>query len=156
MNENKKGYWIYSIIVVIIGFAFFAFFIYLIYDLVIKLADKDFSNNTVIQALITLITTVFIGGFFSKWLENRNAKKLELYKIQTTISLKIIDLSSILLNNNVNNDEIRDMLITESIKVKLYFPDSVLKSLNNFLQSNESEIYENYNIMIEELRKNIK
>lgn len=156
MNENKKGYWIYSIIVVIIGFAFFAFFIYLIYDLVIKLADKDFSNNTVIQALITLITTVFIGGFFSKWLENRNAKKLELYKIQTTISLKIIDLSSILLNNNVNNDEIRDMLITESIKVKLYFPDSVLKSLNNFLQSNESEIHENYNIMIEELRKNIK
>ncbi|MFR8100345.1 MAG: hypothetical protein ACLU76_10085 [Ruminococcus bicirculans (ex Wegman et al. 2014)] len=156
MNENKKGYWIYSIIAVIIGFAFFAFFVYLIYDLIIKLADKDFSNNTVIQALITLITTVFIGGYFSKWLENRNAKKLELYKIQTTISLKIIDLSSILLNNNVNNDEIRDMLITESIKVKLYFPDSVLKSLNNFLQSNESEIYKNYDIMIEELRKNIK
>lgn len=48
MNENKKEYWIYSIIAIIIGMSLFAFIGYLIYDLILKLADKDFSNNTVI------------------------------------------------------------------------------------------------------------
>ena len=67
MNENKKGYWIYSIVAIIIGMSLFAFLGYLIYDLILKLADKDFSNNTVIQALITLIITVFIGGYFEEF-----------------------------------------------------------------------------------------
>ena len=66
MNENKKGYWIYSTIVVIFFVILFAFLGYLIKDLILKLAEKDFSNNTVIQALITLIVTVVIGGYFSK------------------------------------------------------------------------------------------
>lgn len=75
MNESKRGYWVYSVITVIVFVGLFAFWGWLIYELVIQLSDKDFSNNTIIQALITLIITVFIGGYFSKWLEIRNAKK---------------------------------------------------------------------------------
>ena len=62
--KKNKGYWIYSIVAIIFGMSLFAFFAYLIYDLIIKLSEKDFSNNTVIQALITLIITVFLGGYF--------------------------------------------------------------------------------------------
>lgn len=155
MNTEKKGYWIYSIIAVILGMGLIAFIVYLIYDLIIKLSAQDFSNNTVVQALITLFITVFAGGYFSKWLENKNAKKLELYKIQTTISLNIIDLSSSLMYDNTNT-KARNELIKESVKVKLYFPDTVLQSLNTFLQSNENELTPNYNEMIEQLRKSIK
>lgn len=72
---------------------------YLVYDLIIKLADKDYTNNTVIQALITLIITVFLGGYFSKWLEHKNARKIELYRIRTDISLKVIDYASILFHH---------------------------------------------------------
>lgn len=59
MNENKKGYWIYSVIAIIVGMGLFAFWAYLIYDLILKLAKQDLSNNTMIQSLITLVTTVF-------------------------------------------------------------------------------------------------
>lgn len=155
MEVRKKGYWIYSIVAIIVGMALFAFIGYLIYDLIIKLADKDFSNNTVIQALITLIITVFIGGYFSKWLELRNTKKIELYKIQTNISLVLIDLASEY-TRDIKNDKIRSLLINESIKVKLYFSDSVLKVLNNFINTSKENIAENYNLLTEELRKNIK
>ncbi|MDU4892360.1 MAG: hypothetical protein E6344_18735 [Clostridium sp.] len=155
MNVEKKGYWFYCTITVIWGFGLFGFLAYLVYDLIIKLSVKDFSNNTVIQALITLITTVFIGGYFSKWLESKNAKKIELYKIQTSISLNIIELSSILLRNK-KDSKARDMLISESIKVKLYFPDSVLKSISDFIQSNDENSDLLYNTMIDELRKNIR
>ncbi len=68
MKENKKGYYIYSIFAVIFGFGLIAYICYLFYDLVLKLSDKDFSENTVIQALITLIITVFIGGYFLNFL----------------------------------------------------------------------------------------
>lgn len=155
MEVRKKGYWIYSIIAIIVGMSLFAFIGYLIYDLIIKLADKDFSNNTVVQALITLIITVFIGGYFSKWLDLRNTKKIELYKIQTNISLVLIDLASEY-TRNIKNKNIRSLLINESIKVKLYFSDSVLKALNNFINTSKENIAENYNLLTEELRKNIK
>lgn len=155
MEIHKKGYWIYSIIAIIVGMSLFAFIGYLIYDLIIKLSDKDFSNNTVIQALITLIITVFIGGYFSKWLELRNTKKIELYKIQTNISLVLIDLASEY-TRNLENEHIKASLINESIKVKLYFSDSVLKTLNNFINTQKEDIAKNYNALIEELRKNIK
>jgi hypothetical protein len=153
MNETKRGYWIYSVVAIIVGMGLFAFLGYLFYDLIIKLADKDFSNNTVIQALLTLIITVFIGGYFSKWLENKNAKKLELYKIQTTISLKLIDLASTYMHHP-DNEEISDLLICESSKVKLYFPDSVMKALNKFIQDDDKP--QEYNCLMDELRKNIK
>ena len=62
MNDNKKGYYVYSCVAVFFGMALFAFLGWLIYDLILKLSNQDFSNNTVVQALITLIITVFIGG----------------------------------------------------------------------------------------------
>jgi hypothetical protein len=153
MNENKKGYWIYSVVAVTVGMGLFAFLGWLIYDLIIKLSEKDFTNNTVIQALITLIITVFVGGYFSKWLENKNAKKMELYKIQTSLSLKIIDLASAYLHNS-EDSVIKNALICESCKVKLYFPDDVLKALNNLILDDNKE--SQYDILMEELRKSIK
>ena len=133
MEVQEKGYWIYSITAVIVGMSLFAFIGYLICDLIIKSAD---TNNTLLQALITLIITVFIGVYFSKWLELRNTKKIELYKIQTNISLVLIDLASEYARN-IKNDDIKSLLINESIKVKLYFPDSVLKALNNFINTSK-------------------
>lgn len=154
MSENKKGYWAYSVVAVIFGMALLAFIGWLIYDLIIKLSENDLSNNTIIQALITLLITVFIGGFFSKWLEKRNAKTLELYKIQTTLSLRLIDLTSEAMRNP-KNKLARELLVQESSKVKLYFPDTVLKELNNFISADNKSV-ELYNRIIEELRKNIK
>lgn len=153
MNDNKKGYYVYSCIAVIFGMALFAFLGWLIYDLILKLSNQDFSNNTVVQALITLIITVFIGGYFSKWLEIRNHKKLELYKIQTSISLKIIDLATILYHHP-ESIEAKELLIAESHKVKLYFDDNLLKNLNQFIREEDKGQY--YNKVIDELKKNIK
>ena len=153
MNENKKGYYVYSCIAVIFGVLLFAFFGWLIYDLILKLSNQDFSNNTVVQALITLIITVFIGGYFTKWLENRNHKKLELYKIRTSISLRIIDLATILYHHPENVDA-KEMLIAESHKVKLYFDDDLLKNLNQFMCEEDKDLY--YNRVIDDLKKNIK
>ena len=153
MNENKKGYYVYSCIAVIFGMALFAFFGWLIYDLILKLSNQDFSNNTVVQALITLIITVFIGGYFSKWLEIRNHKKLELYKIRTSISLKIIDLATILYHHP-ESAEAKELLIAESHKVKLYFDDDLLKNLNQFMCEEDKDLY--YNRVIDDLKKNIK
>lgn len=153
-NVHKKGYWIYSCIAIILGMALFAFVGYLIYDLVIKLSEKDFSNNTVVQALITLIITVFIGGYFSKWLERRNAKKLCLYQTRIDISLKLIDLSSEFYRDQ--NELIKNMLIFESSKVKLFFDDDTLKCLNKFIESNKKDMLNNYNYLIDKLKENIK
>ena len=154
MQVEKKGYWIYSIVVVIVGFALFGLFGYLIYDLIIKLADKDFSNNTVIQALITLVITVFIGGYFSKSLELRNTKKIELYKIQTTISLRIIDLATAYYYKQ--DKDIYSLLIGESSKVKLYLNDEVLLNLNNFISSDKKDLKKYYDILVDSLKKKIK
>lgn len=154
MNENKKGYWIYSVIAVIIGMLLLAFIGYLIYDLILKLSDKDFSNNTVIQALITLIITVFIGGYFSKWLEYKNSKRVELYQTQISISLKLIDLASEYYRNR--NDNNKNMLIFESAKLKLFFNDDTLKKLNIFIESKDDNMINNYNLLIDSLKINIK
>ena len=153
MNNKKKGYWIYSIIAIILGFSLFGWLGYLIYDLIIKLSEKDFSNNTVVQALITLVVTVFIGGYFSKWLELKNTKKIELYKIRTEISLKIIDLASEFYY--IQDKNIKNLLIAESSKVKLYFDDDI-KNLNKYLESNKKDRNDKYEILINSLRKNVK
>lgn len=153
-KESKKGYWIYSIIAIIIGMSLFAFFGYLIYDLILKLSDKDFSNNTVIQALITLIITVFIGGYFSKWLEYRNSKKTQLYQTRIEIALHLIDLASEYYTNR--NEIIKNILIFESAKVKLFFYDETLKKLNNFIGSTDENMINNYNFLIDSLKEKIK
>lgn len=154
MNENKKGDWIYSIIAIIIGMSLFAFLGYLIYDLILKLADKDFSNNTVIQALITLIITVFIGGYFSKWLEYKNTKKIKLYETRIDISLRLIDLASEYYRNRSN--EVKNILIFESAKVKLFFEDETLKKMNYFIESDDKNIIDNYNALINNLKGKLK
>lgn len=156
MDENiaKKGYWIYSTFVVIFGLSLFAFLGYLLYDLVIKLSEKDFSNNTVIQALITLIITVFIGGYFSKRIENVFAKKNELYKIQINLSLELIDMASEYYRNH--STEIKNLLIFESAKVKLFFDDTTLKLLNDFIESDKKNMIQCYNLLIDDLKKKIK
>lgn len=159
MNENKKGYWIYSVVAIIVGMSLFAFWGYLIYDLVLKLSEKDFSNNTVVQALFSLVTTVFLGGYFTKVLERRNAKKLEVFKVQRDISLKVIDYATILYYHP-ENENIKELLIAESVKVKLYFNDEVLKTINDFINivddtngEQKDTLYEN---LAEQLRKAIK
>ena len=153
-NVDKKGYWIYSIIAVTIGFGLFAFWGYLIYDLIIKLSDKDFSNNTIVQALITLIITVFIGGYFSKWIENKYSRKSELYKTRVSISLRLIDLASEYYRNR--NEEIKKILIFESAKVKLFFDDETLIKLNNFIECDKKDMVMNYNLLIDEFKNKVK
>ncbi len=156
MNENKKGYWIYSIIAIIVGMSLFAFWGYLIYDLVLKLSDKDFSNNTVVQALISLVTTVFLGGYFTKGLEQRNAKKLELFKTQRDISLSVVDYATALYYHP-ENQQIKELLKNESTKVKLYFDNDVLKALNEYIIAiDNNENIEKKNILYENLSTKLK
>lgn len=154
MNENKKGYWIYSIVAIVVIVGMLSFIGYLIYDLIIKLADKDLSNNTVVQALITLIITVFIGGYFSKSLEYRNSKKIQLHKTRTDIALQFIELASEYYRKR--NMEIKSMLIFESAKVKLFFDDETLKKMNKFIESSDENIIDNYNSLIDSLKGKIK
>lgn len=151
--KNNKGYWIYSIVAIIFGIGLFALVAYLIYDLIIKLSEKDFSNNTVIQALITLIITVFLGGYFSKWLERRNTKKLELLKIQNEIALTLVDLSSAMIYSP-DDELIRQSIVKESSKVKLYFDDETLRTLNDFIKAENKKEF--YDPLIDCLKKKIK
>ncbi len=153
MNENTKGYWVYSITTVVIFVCLFAFLGYLIYDLVLKLSAQDFSNNTVVHALITLFITVFIGGYFSKWLEQRNAKKVELYKIQTQLAITLIDLASAFIYAP-DSQELERALVRESSKVKLYFNDETLRKLNIFISAQDKK--SNYDPLIDELKKHFK
>lgn len=154
MNEAKRGYWIYSIVAVVFGMSMIAFIAWLVYDIILKLADKDFSSNTVVQAFITLLVTVFIGGYFSKWLEVRNHKSVELYKTRTVISLRLVDLLSEYVHHP-KDKSIKEMLITESKKVKLFFPDNVLRELNAFIDNKEVS-NEQYAKIVDELRKYLK
>lgn len=160
MNESKKGYWIYSSIAVIIGMTLFGFLGYLTYDLVLKLSEKDFSNNTVIQALITLFVTVFLGGYFSKWLEQKNAKQLEVFRIQREIAIKIIDYATVLYYHPAAQRE-KELLKAESIKVKIFFDDSTLKTINQYLIAVEQSSFDNekgtiYDKLADQLKKVIK
>ena len=147
MKETQKGYWIYSVIAIIFGMGLFAFFAYLLYDLIVKLTTTEISNDTLIQSLITLIITVFIGGYFSKGLEQRNNKKLETYKVQKEIALNIINLMGMILYNN-NKEQAIKLLIVESYKVKLFFDDDLLTSINNFCQEKNTSKYNTYYVDI--------
>ena len=153
-NVERKGYWIYSIIAIVFGFGLFAFWGYLIYDLIIKLSEKELSNNTVVQALITLVITVFIGGYFSKWIESKFSRKNELYKTRISISLRLIDLASEYYRNQ--SEEIKNILIFESSKVKLFFDDSILEKLNKYIKCNKKDMMINYKSLVDELKSKIK
>lgn len=151
--ESKKGNYIYSIIILIAFFVLVGFFGYLVYDLIIKLSEKDFSNNTVIQALITLIITVFLGGYFSKYLERRNAKKIELLKTQRDIALQVVDLASMYLYKS-DDENIRHLLLTEESKIKLFFNDEVLSAMNSYLKQEPTK--EKYEQLVDSMKKVIK
>lgn len=156
MNNNKKGYWVYSIIVVIVFVMLFAFVAYLICDVIIKISKEDVTNNTVLQAVISFFITVLFGGYFSKWLEMRNAKKLEIFKVQKEICLNVIDCAT-MLYYHPENSSARELLISESHKIKLYFDNKVLLAVNKFVESSDKHdenvdrknIYEQ---LIDELR----
>lgn len=153
MIENKKGYWIYSTVAIIIGFVLFAFWGYLIYDLILKLSEKDFSNNTVIQALISLIVTVFLGGYFSKYLERKNAKNIEMLKTQKDIAIRIIDLASAYYYDP-KNEEIRHLLLAEESKVQLFFNNDVLSAMNLYLTQEPTK--EKYQQIVDTIQKVLK
>lgn len=153
MNENKKGYWIYSILTVLFFTTLFGFAAYLIYDLTVKIISKDFSTNTVVQAIFTLFITVFLGGYFTKWLERRNAKKLETYKTQRDIAIRIVDLSTMYLYEP-DNENIKHLLIAEESKVKLFFNDDVLSVMSSFLKDTPTN--DKYQQLVEAMQKVIK
>lgn len=156
MNNNRKGYWIYSIIAIIFGMLLFAFWGYLLYDLVLKLSEKDFSNNTVVQALFSLVTTVFLGGYFTKLLERKNAKQLEVFKAQKDISLAVINYATALYYHP-DNESVKELLKAETTKVKLYFDNEVLKAIIAFIDSiNKNESQEQKDILYENLSTQLK
>ena len=85
-KQNGKGYYVYSTIVAIIGFTFLFLFAFLIYDLILKLSTEGFGDKTIIQSILTIIGTVFLGGFFTKNLEYKNCRKLEAFKTQKEVA----------------------------------------------------------------------
>ena len=48
------------------------------------------------------------------------------------------------------------MLIFESAKVKLFLEDETLKRMNNFIESDDKNIIDNYNALIDNLKVKIK
>lgn len=53
--------------------------------------------------------------------------------------------------------EIKDILIFESSKIKLFFNDETLNIFNKFIDSNnKDDKIKNYNLLMEELKKTIK
>ena len=99
--------------------------------------------------------TVFIGGYYSKWLEQKNYKKIELYKIQSDISINTINLATSLYHNP-NNEQIKQLLIAESSKINLYFSDEVLKRVNEFIKADSDTKGQYYDPIIDELKKCLK
>ena len=91
--------------------------------------------------------------FFSKELERRNAKKVELYKIQSGLAINIIDLASIYIYQP-DNEKIKLELIKESSKVKLYFNDETLHILNELIERPDKMCY--YDPLIDCMKKQIK
>ncbi len=156
MKEDKKGYWVYSVFAIIFGISLFGFIAYLLYDLILKLATTEITNETLIQSFITLIITIFVGGYFSENLKQRNNKKLETYKIQQEVALTIINLMGMIVRDN-NTKEAKQLLFNESYKVKLFFDDELLKAINNFCNEEDKNKYNtHYNIIVDLLKKFFK
>ena len=156
MKEDKKGYWVYSGFAIILGMTLFGVIAYLIYDLILKLATTQITNSTLVQSLITLIITIFLGGYFSENLKQRNNKKLETYKTQKDVALNIINLMGMIVRDN-SKEEAKQLLINETYKVKLFFDDELLKAMNNFCTEENTEKYNyHYNNIVDKLQKYFK
>jgi hypothetical protein len=152
-KQNGKGYYVYSTIVAIIGFTFLFLFAFLIYDLILKLSTEGFGDKTIIQSILTIIGTVFLGGFFTKNLEYKNCRKLEAFKTQKEVALRIIDLSGLILSNDENKEQAVIILKNENFKVKLFFDDKLVSLINTFLQNSEANTY---NQIVDSLKKYFK
>lgn len=153
MNEEKKGYWIYSIFAIIFGMSLMGFIVYLFYDLIIKLTTTEITNETLVQSFITLIITVFAGGYFSENLKQKSNKNLEKFKVQQKIALNIIDFMGMIVRGD-NIETAKQLLINESYKVKLFFDDEILKSINAFCTEKNKEKYSiHYNNIVSLLKK---
>lgn len=152
MKENRNGYYLYSTAAILGFLALFAYVFYLGHDLLVKLSMDEFTNSTVLQSMIALIITVFLGGYFSKAVEHKKQIKLEKFISQKAISLRIIDLASLVLNGH-DIENIKQQLKTESIKVKLLFDDNLLKKLNEFIEKPDEG---SYNYLMEDLKRFFK
>ncbi|TCK98026.1 hypothetical protein EDC19_0437 [Natranaerovirga hydrolytica] len=148
-NRENKGYYVYSSIAIIGFLVIIAFVFYLVYDLLVKLSMDQFTNSTVLQSIIALIITVFLGGYFSKAVEHKKHIKLENYKSQKDIALRIIDLASMVLNDK-EGLQAKGLLISESYKVKLLFDDKLLLKINDFV--NDCNSY-TYNGLMDDLKR---
>lgn len=151
-HSNQKGYYVYSTITIIVFVALFGFIGYLLYDIVVKAGTNKFSNMTLVQSIATLIGTVFIGGYFSKSLEYKNNRRMEEYKTQKEIALRIIDLAGLIIRNE-EISKATDLLINENLKVKLFFDDKAVNYVNAFITNKDPD---NYNNLIEHLKTYFK
>lgn len=152
MKSDNKWYYIYSICAVLIIMTVFGFFIYFMYDLIIKLSTNQFANVALISSLITIFITVFIGGWFNKSLELRNSKHIESYKEKKDISLNIISLASAIINN-IESEKAKNLLGNENIRAELFLNDIIVQDINNFLESSTKE---NYNTLLDNIKKELK
>ncbi|WP_353892804.1 hypothetical protein PRVXH_002181 [Proteinivorax hydrogeniformans] len=148
-DAHNKGYYIYSVFAVLGFLLLTGYVFYLVHDLLIKLSTDQFTNATAIQSVVALVITVFLGGYFSKSIEHKKHIKLEKFKSQKEISLRIIDLAGLIVREE-DTEKAKSLLRNENFKVKLLFDDSTVKAINNFLEKpNEA----NYNLLMEEIKK---
>lgn len=152
LESNNKGYYIYSIFAILGFLVLFGFVIYLVYDLLVKLSTNQFTNATVIQSIIALFITVFLGGYYSKSIEHKNHIKLEKFKSQKEISLRIIDLAGLIIRDE-DLERAKALLMNENYKVKLLFNDNTVMAINKFLEKPDNETY---NKLMEELKSFFK
>lgn len=146
----------YGIIIFLIIFGFLAFVVHLGYTLILKASTNEFADTTLIQGMFTLFFTVIIGTWLTKSLEAKNAKKLELYKVMQGVSLSIVNLSSIVLSADSDEQQKKkaiDLLVDESVKVKLFFDDETLKDVNHFITEKTPASYNN---LIDRLKEHLK
>ena len=90
----------------------------------------------------------------------KNAKQLEVFRIQREIAIKIIDYATVLYYHPAAQRE-KELLKAESIKVKIFFDDSTLKTINQYLIAVEQSSFDNekgtiYDKLADQLKKVIK
>lgn len=153
--KGEKTAAVYGIFMVLIILGFLFVVAYLVFILIYNASSGNFADNTIIQTLITFATTVVVGTWINKRLERYNMKEAERNKIRNEVCLKLIDLSGIVLSKYRTTKEkeiANEMIRNENIKVKLYFTDEVVISINRFLKETNEQ---NYNLMTNELKKTI-
>lgn len=151
IKDDKIGC-IYGISMFLVLFGFIGFVIYLLYVLISKASSGEFTDITLLQAMLTAVFSVLGGTLLSKKLEERNAKSSELFKIRSNIGLKIIDLGGLILCSNeiAEINKAVNLLINENVKVKIFFDDEVVKAINYFLEKKSPSAYE---AMTDKLKK---